>query len=133
MKSNLFAHMQLYLHCLRLKQSRRSKPIKIMASVPLIAPEGGLDVAKEIKDLDEDGEVGELVEGTINNDSVQEISPEDAPKEEEKEDIIDPEDPLYGLEQRLKYADLDDDTKAVIKQKLAEAKQKIAEQLDARQ
>ena len=27
--------------------------------------------------------------------------------EEEKDDIIDPEDPLYGLDQRLKYAKLD--------------------------
>ena len=90
-----------------------------MASVPLMAPAGGLDQAKDL-DAEENADgVENLVEGTINNDSVGDVSAKDAPKEEEKEDVIDPEDPLYGLEQRLKYADLDDDTKNVIKAKLA--------------
>lgn len=134
MKCNLFAHLQLYLQCLRLKQSRRAKPIKVMASVPLMAP-GCLDEAKDLKELDEDAEAGieGLVEGTINNDSIADVPQEDAPKEEEKEEIVDPDDPLYGLEQRLKYSDLDEDTKNVIKQKLAQAKEKINEQLDQRQ
>ena len=39
-----------------------------------------------------------LIEGTINNESINDVPVEDAPVEEEKEDIIDPEDPLYGLE-----------------------------------
>lgn len=99
-----------------------------MASIPLTAPAGGLDEAKDLKSLDEEeGNLEGMIEGTINNDSIADVPPEDAPKEEEKEDIIDPEDPLYGLEQRLKYSDLDDDTKAVIKKKLADAKEKINE------
>jgi hypothetical protein len=104
-----------------------------MASVPMTI--GELDEAKEIKDFDEDGEGGieNFKEGTINNESINEMSKEDAAPEEEKDDIIDPEDPLYGLEQRLKYANLDDDTKAIIKQKLAQTKERIHEQLEQRQ
>ena len=100
-----------------------------------MAPAGGLDQAKDLKSLDDEEEaMGAMIEGTINNESVAgDVDQEDAPKEEEKEDIIDPEDPLYGLEQRLKYSDLDEDTKNVIKQKLAQAKEKINEQLEQRQ
>ena len=134
MKCTLFAHLQLYLQCLRQKQSRRTKPIKIMASTPLAAPAGGLDEAKDLKSLDEEeGDMAGMIEGTINNDSVNDVAPEDAPKEEEQEEVVDPDDPLYGLEQRLKYSDLDEDTKNIIKQKLAEAKEKINEQLEQRQ
>jgi hypothetical protein len=61
---------------------------------------GCLDEAKDLKELDEDAEAGieGLVEGTINNDSIADVPQEDAPKEEEKEEIVDPDDPLYGLE-----------------------------------
>lgn len=76
------------------------KPIKVMASVPLMAPAGGLDQAKDLKSLDDEEEaMGAMIEGTINNESVGgDVDQEDAPKEEDKEDIIDPDDPLYGLE-----------------------------------
>jgi hypothetical protein len=33
-KNTLFGHMQLYLQCLKKKQARREKPIKIMAQIP---------------------------------------------------------------------------------------------------
>ena len=71
-----------------------------MASVPLMAPAGGLDQAKDLKSLDDEEEaMGAMIEGTINNESVGgDVDQEDAPKEEDKEDIIDPDDPLYGLE-----------------------------------
>jgi hypothetical protein len=59
-------------------------------------------------------------------------APGDAAEEEEQEEKVDPDDPLYGLEQRLKHANLDADTKEVIKLKLAEAQTKIKEQLDNR-
>ena len=54
------------------------------------------------------------------------------PPEEEVEEIVDPEDPLYGLDQRLKYAKLDDDTKNLIKAKLKDAQNKIKENLTTR-
>jgi len=53
--------------------------------------------------------------------------------EEEVEDIVDPNDPLYGLDARLARLDLDDDSKHVLKQKLIEANSKIKEGLEKRQ
>lgn len=52
---------------------------------------------------------------------------EEPPMQEEQEpdDFVDPEDPLYGLEQRLKGFSMDDESKRIIKQKLVEASQKI--------
>lgn len=45
--------------------------------------------------------------------------------EEEQEDVLDPDDPLYGLDQRLAELDIDEETKAVIKAKLMDASSKI--------
>ena len=104
--------------------------------MPQYAPSGGLecDECKEIKDDEEGGDAGIdaiQLEGTIHQDSVADGN-EEAVKVEEQEDEVDPDDPLYGLEQRLKHAILDADTKEVIKKKLAEAQAKIKEGLEAR-
>ena len=45
----------------------------------------------------------------------------EASEEGEENLIVDPEDPLYGLEQRLKHSALDKETKEVIKVKLLAA------------
>jgi hypothetical protein len=45
--------------------------------------------------------------------------------EAEPEEIVDPEDPLYGLEQRLTGLVIDDESKRIIKDKLVEASNKI--------
>ena len=42
-------------------------------------------------------------------------------QQESENVIVDPEDPLYGLEQRLKHTNLDDITKNIIRTKLQEA------------
>lgn len=102
-----------------------------------MAPAGGLvsDDAKEIGEDEEGGDAGIddiKLEGTIHQESVADQA-EDPVKVEEQEDVIDPDDPLYGLEHRLKNSNIDADTKEVIKAKLAEAQAKIKEQLDARQ
>lgn len=54
-------------------------------------------------------------------------TPIDAVVEEhaEPEEVVDPEDPLYGLEQRLQGLNVDDESKRIIKDKLAEASNKI--------
>ncbi len=46
------------------------------------------------------------------------------------EDIVDPEDPLYGLDQRLKGLALDEASKRIIKDKLTEASNKIKQGLE---
>ena len=57
---------------------------------------------------------------------------EDA-QDQEEEEIIDPDDPLYGLEQRLAELDIDEESKAVLKRKLLEAGHKIKQGLEDRQ
>ena len=44
---------------------------------------------------------------------------------EEEEAEVDPNDPLYGLDQRLRNLDLDDESRRIIKEKLGEANNKI--------
>lgn len=50
-------------------------------------------------------------------------SKEGGPVEDAKSvaDVIDPEDPLYGLEERLKHQQLDDESRKVIINKLMDA------------
>ena len=56
------------------------------------------------------------------------------PDEEiEPEEILDPDDPLYGLEVRLRSLLINEDTKKVIKIKLQEASLKIKDSLRQRQ
>ena len=54
-------------------------------------------------------------------------------QEQDEEEIIDPDDPLYGLEQRLAELDIDEESKAVLKRKLLEAGHKIKQGLEDRQ
>lgn len=46
---------------------------------------------------------------------------------------MDPEDPLYGLDQRLRNMNLDEDSRRIIKEKLEEANNRIKTALDDRQ
>ena len=49
------------------------------------------------------------------------------------ESDVDPEDPLYGLETRLRNMNLDDETRLIIKEKLQETNHRIRQALDERQ
>jgi len=51
----------------------------------------------------------------------------------EEEEIVDPNDPLYGLETRMAKLDLDEESKNVLRAKLVEASNKIKEGLEKRQ
>lgn len=46
---------------------------------------------------------------------------------------VDPDDPLYGLDHRLKNLNLDEESRRIIKDKLEEANQRIKGALDDRQ
>lgn len=46
---------------------------------------------------------------------------------------MDPNDPLYGLEQRLRSMNLDDDSRRIVKEKLEEANNRIKQALEDRQ
>ena len=58
---------------------------------------------------------------------------ESAAEEEEPEDIVDPDDPLYGLDQRLADLNIAEESKKIIRDKLVEASSKIKSGLEARQ
>ena len=89
----------------------------VTVSVPqTVDTAGGLesDNCKEIKD---DQDVDQGILDNINVDSVE----ENAQEEDKQEDAIsgqgkiDPDDPLYGIDERLKYISIDDETKQAIK------------------
>ena len=46
-------------------------------------------------------------------------------QQQEQEDVVDPDDPLFGLDYRLKDLNLDEESKRIIKVKLQEASAKI--------
>lgn len=91
------------------------------------------DLETNCKEIMENGRAAtpdELLAGeTAIND--QEDAEEEG-KEEDEEDIVDPNDPMYGLEARLSQLDLDDESKMVLKKKLIEASSKIKEGLEKR-
>lgn len=43
---------------------------------------------------------------------------EQVDEEGQEEEVVDPDDPLYGLDQRLKHITLDEETKKMIKERL---------------
>jgi hypothetical protein len=45
---------------------------------------------------------------------------------------VDPEDPLYGLDQRLRNMNLDDESRRIIKEKLHEASERVKNVLEDR-
>jgi hypothetical protein len=53
--------------------------------------------------------------------------------EEEEESDVDPEDPLYGLNQRLKNLNLDEESRRILREKLEEASNRIKSALEDRQ
>lgn len=65
--------------------------------------------------------------------AMEETGMNSAMDEDDQEDIIDPEDPLYGLEQRLADLDIAEESKKIIRDKLMEAGNKIKTGLEARQ
>ena len=52
---------------------------------------------------------------------------------EEQEDEFDPNDPLYGLDERLAGLAIDEESKAIVRKKLLDAHAKIKEGLEKRQ
>lgn len=58
---------------------------------------------------------------------------QDGAEEGDGQAEVDPEDPLYGLDQRLKNMNLDDESRRIIKEKLEEASQKVKLAIEERQ
>ena len=54
-------------------------------------------------------------------------------QDEEEEDVVDPDDPLYGLDQRLSELTINEESKRIIREKLIAASNKIKTGLESRQ
>ena len=124
-RGTLFQHLNLYLSCLGAKQNRREKVIQIMPSIPQTTPSEGLEssvckVVPEDDGVEDVGDVGPDIAGTVKDQ--ESLGQADASgmgdTGMDQEDNVDPDDPLYGLDQRLKHSNLDDETRTIIKTRL---------------
>ena len=146
MQRTLFSHLQLYLNCLGQKQEKRDKPVKIMIQVPQRAPAGGLegqgcielqddfDGANDSHILNAEGPPADvdLNASQAENEEASAAQGDSPTKDEELPEEFEEDDPLFGLERRLRHAKIDDESKTVIKQKLIDAQNKVKEQLKER-
>ena len=73
------------------------------------------------------------MDGTIDQEDTAQMDQDLQENSKEIEEIVDPHDPFYGLEERLKYSNLDNEVKQIIKERLAEAHEKVKKQLELRQ
>ena len=133
-KRTIFGHLQLYLACIgQKKQVTRVKRVEIFTEMPQMSEVGDLEC--ECREVLENGRAAtpeELIAGeTAVGDQMDDD--EENKEDAEAEDIVDPSDPLYGLEQRMANLDLDEESKGVLRAKLIEASNKIKEGLEKRQ
>ena len=91
------------------------------------------DLEAECKEIVEEGRQPTPEELMAGETAVNDGEEEDKEEEKEEDEVVDPNDPLYGLEQRMGRLDLDEDSKAVLRNKLLEASNRIKEGLDKRQ
>lgn len=119
-RTHYFHHVYLIKDVFMRKRQERSKPLTLYVHQPTIAP--ALESAKEIIDLEPEKAENE---GEGEEEGEQENS--------DFESEVDPDDPLYGLKERLAVLEFDDETKNMIKTKLKETNEKMKKQLEDRQ
>jgi len=121
-KRTIFGHLQLYLTCMnQRKQQSRIKRVEIFTETPQAHEVGDLETqCKEANDggrmeTPEDVKVGEsAIDPALEGEEQKE-------GEDQEDDIVDPNDPLYGLDSRLAELNLDEASKAILRAKLVEA------------
>lgn len=124
-RQDVFGHMQLYLSCIGMKKQQvHTKAINLFQEMPQVCESPNLSTdCRELID-----------EQPMEHKPQSEQKVEEVPEQEvEQEDIVDPEDPMYGIDQRLKSLQLDDESTRIIKEKLQEAQGKIKLGLEQRQ
>jgi len=77
-------------------------------------------VVPEDDGVEDVGDVGPDIAGTVKDQESVGAADESGLNQTgmEQEDNVDPDDPLYGLDQRLKHSNLDDETRTIIKTRL---------------
>ena len=97
-KTTIFGHLQLYLTCMSIKKQQSTvKRVQIFTETPQVAEMGDLESScKEILEQGRSATPEELMAGET---AVDGEDPDGEDKnEEDEEEIVDPNDPLYGLE-----------------------------------
>jgi hypothetical protein len=86
------------------------------------------DLETDCKEIVEERDPSAADLGAMSGDGDQ-----DAAGEEDDEEIIDPNDPLYGIDERLAQLTISEESKHMLKQKLMQASNKIKDGLETRQ
>ena len=123
-RQGIFGHLQLFLTCLKMKKQKvYVKKITVFSEVPQLSEYASLD-----SDCKE-----QIVEQQAADLNQRNVSAREEEAQQEPEDVVDPDDPLFGLELRLKSLNLDEESKRIITLKLQEASAKIKTGLEQRQ
>ena len=122
-RQGIFGHLQLFLTCLKMKKQKvYVKKITVFSEVPQLSEYASLD-----SDCKE-----QIVEQQAADLNQRNVSAREEEAQQEPEDVVDPDDPLFGLELRLKSLNLDEESKRIITLKLQEASAKIKTGLEQR-
>ena len=129
----VFRHLALIDLTFSKKRPFIEREVKVMLAEPRLV--GSLDSCREIVDEKEEAlksqqDFYQAEEGAAGEEPMAQQEQEEQAQEEPD---VDPDDPLFGLEQRLKNMNLDDESRRIIREKLDEANQKIKLTLEERQ
>jgi len=107
------------------KQKRKEIRVELVCEKPQFALAQSLDAEGCREIVEERALTAEEKAGSA-------LVGDQAESEGEPEEFVDPNDPLYGLEQRLAGLEIDEESKRIIKTKLLEASGKIKTGLETR-
>ncbi len=106
------------------KQQANVKQITVFSEIPQLSDFASLD--SDCKEMNVEQQAADQNQRNVTARDEDEV-------QQEPEEIVDPDDPLFGLELRLRELNLDEESKRVIKLKLQEASAKIKTGLEQRQ
>ena len=125
-RRTIFSHLQLYITCMSMRKQETSvKRIEIYSEVPQMC--SAPDLETDCKEIVEEKEESQVDLGAMSDED------KDFQNAEDDEEIFDPNDPLYGLDERLANLTISQESKQMLKQKLIGANNKIKEGLENRQ
>eukprot|EP00347_Sterkiella_histriomuscorum_P016982 403351110 len=124
--TTVFKHLAVIAHAFSRKREEQYKTIKVTIPEPMLAGNLATNCREIIEEKPQDDNLRSQQDFYENQDGQEQ-------QEEEQEDEIDPEDPLYGLDQRLRNMNIDDESRRIIKEKLEEANGRIKNALEDRQ
>ena len=136
-QKTIFRHIALIQLCFSRKRQFVEKPVRVNLPEPRII--GNLDTnCREIiedkgDDVRSQQDFYQADENAAGEDATAHEQQEAEDQQNDNPGDVDPDDPLYGLEQRLRNLNLDEESRRIIKDKLDEANNRIKLALEDRQ